>query len=146
MSKFLSNAAVQEFDSEVKHEYQGMGKLRNTVALRTNVTGDAYKFTRMGQGLANQKATQAEVSKTTKHSWRSWSKLTRTSSPASGRTTGIAPQLHQNPPGCQEPRRRPVSSSLSPQPPLIIMPPRGTRSTKIQEFFRATFASFCMRR
>jgi len=61
MSKFLSNAAVQEFDSEVKHEYQGMGKLRNTVALRTNVTGDAYKFTRMGQGLANQKATQADV-------------------------------------------------------------------------------------
>ena len=61
MSKFLSNAAIQEFDSEVKHEYQSMGKLRNTVALRTNVTGDAYKFTRMGQGLANQKATQADV-------------------------------------------------------------------------------------
>ena len=61
MSKFLSNAAVQEFDSMVKHEYQAMGKLRNTVTLRTNVTGDAYKFTRMGQGLANQKATQADV-------------------------------------------------------------------------------------
>ena len=61
MSKFLSNAAIQEFDSEVKHEYQAMGKLRNTVALRTNVTGDAYKFTRMGSGLANQKATQADV-------------------------------------------------------------------------------------
>ena len=42
MSKFLTNAAVIEFDSEVKHEYQGMGRLRNTVTLRTNVTGESY--------------------------------------------------------------------------------------------------------
>jgi len=61
MSKFLSNAAVQEFDSEVKHEYQGVKSLRETVSLRTGVVGDAYKFTRMGKGLANQKATQADV-------------------------------------------------------------------------------------
>jgi len=61
MSKYLSNAAVQEFDDEVKHAYQGMGRLRNTVTVRTGVTGDAYKFTRMGKGLANQKATQADV-------------------------------------------------------------------------------------
>ena len=61
MSKFLTNAAVIEFDSEVKHEYQGMGRLRNTVTLRTNVTGESYKFARTGQGLANQKASQADV-------------------------------------------------------------------------------------
>tara|TARA_R100001480_G_scaffold40158_1_gene52916 strand:- start:692 stop:1555 length:864 start_codon:yes stop_codon:yes gene_type:complete len=61
MSKFLSNAAVQEFDSEVKHEYQGTKTLRETVTVRTGVVGDAYKFTRMGKGLANQKATQADV-------------------------------------------------------------------------------------
>ena len=61
MSKFLTNAAVTEFDNEVKHEYQGMGKLRNTVTTRMGVTGEAYKFTRMGQGIANQKATQADV-------------------------------------------------------------------------------------
>jgi len=61
MSKFLSNAAVQEFDSEVKHEYQGTKTLRETVTNRTGVVGDAYKFTRMGKGLANQKATQADV-------------------------------------------------------------------------------------
>jgi hypothetical protein len=61
MSKFLSNGAVQEFDSEVKHAYQGMGKLRNTVTLRGNVTGDSYKFARTGQGIANQKAIQADV-------------------------------------------------------------------------------------
>jgi hypothetical protein len=61
MSKFLSNAAVQEFDSEVKHEYQGTKTLRECVTVRTGVVGDAYKFTRMGKGLANQKATQADV-------------------------------------------------------------------------------------
>ena len=61
MSKFLSQAAVTEFDNEVKHAYQGMGRLRNTVTIRTGVTGEAYKFTRMGSGLANQKATQADV-------------------------------------------------------------------------------------
>ena len=48
MSKFLTQAAVTEFDSEVKHEYQGQGNLRNTVSLRTIVTGEAYKFTRIG--------------------------------------------------------------------------------------------------
>lgn len=61
MSKNLSNAAVIEFDSEVKHEYQGSGKLRKTVSLRTGVVGESYKFTRMGKGIANQKATQADV-------------------------------------------------------------------------------------
>lgn len=61
MSKFLTAAAVTEFDNEVKHEYQGAGKLRNTVSVRTGVVGEAYKFTRMGKGLANQKATQADV-------------------------------------------------------------------------------------
>jgi len=61
MSKFLTAAAVTEFDNEVKHQYQGMGKLRNTVTVRNSVVGEAYKFTRMGKGLANQKATQADV-------------------------------------------------------------------------------------
>lgn len=61
MSKFLTNAASTEFDSEVKHEYQGMRSLRETVTLRTNVVGEAYKFSRMGKGLANQKASQADV-------------------------------------------------------------------------------------
>ena len=61
MSKFLTAAAIIEFDSEVKHAYQSMGKLRNTVTTRTGVVGEAYKFTRMGAGVANQKATQADV-------------------------------------------------------------------------------------
>ena len=61
MSKFLTDAAVIAFDNEVKHEYQGFGKLRNTVAIRTGVVGESYKFTRMGRGIANQKASQADV-------------------------------------------------------------------------------------
>jgi hypothetical protein len=61
MSKFLTEAAVTEFDSEVKHEYQGMRTLRETVSIRTGVIGKSYEFTRMGKGLANQKASQADV-------------------------------------------------------------------------------------
>lgn len=61
MSKNLTNAAVIEFDAEVKHEYQGMQTLRQAVSLRTGFKGESYKFTRMGKGIANQKATQADV-------------------------------------------------------------------------------------
>ena len=57
MSKNLSAVAVTEFDSMVKHAYQGMGLLKNCVTLRNNVVGDTYKFRRMGKGLANQKST-----------------------------------------------------------------------------------------
>lgn len=57
MSKNLSAVAVTEFDSMVKHAYQGMGLLKNTVTVRNNVVGDTYKFRRMGKGLANQKST-----------------------------------------------------------------------------------------
>lgn len=57
MSKNLSAVAVIEFDSMVKHAYQGMGLLKGTVTCRNNVVGDTYKFRRMGKGLANQKST-----------------------------------------------------------------------------------------
>lgn len=60
MSKFLTNAAVIAFDNEVKHEYQE-AKLRAAVTNRMGVVGESYKFTRMGKGLANQKATAADV-------------------------------------------------------------------------------------
>lgn len=61
MSKTLSAVQVEEFDSEVKQAYQGMSNLRNTVTLRANVTAGTYNFRRMGKGLANQKAPQADV-------------------------------------------------------------------------------------
>ena len=57
MSKNLSAVAVIEFDSMVKHAYQGMGQLKSAVTVRNNVVGDTYKFRRMGKGLANQKST-----------------------------------------------------------------------------------------
>lgn len=61
MSKNLDQAAIQAFDSEVKHAFQQGGKLRDCVTVRNGVVGDAYKFTRMGAGIANQKATSANV-------------------------------------------------------------------------------------
>ena len=61
MSVNLSAVAVTEFDSMVKHAYQGMGLLKNAVTVRNNVVGDTYKFRKMGKGTANQKATAADV-------------------------------------------------------------------------------------
>ena len=61
MSKNLSSAAQQLFDSEVKHAFQSAGSLRDTVTIRNNVVGDIYKFRKMGKGLANQKPSQADV-------------------------------------------------------------------------------------
>ncbi|MCS5594214.1 MAG: phage capsid protein [Porticoccaceae bacterium] len=57
MSATLSSVARTEFDSLVKHAYQGTGQLRNAVTVRNNVVGDTYKFRKMGKGLANQKST-----------------------------------------------------------------------------------------
>ena len=61
MSVNLSPVAVTEFDSMVKHAFQNASLLRDTVTVRNNVVGDTYKFRAMGKGLANQKATSADV-------------------------------------------------------------------------------------
>ncbi len=61
MSINLSPVAVTEFDSMVKHAFQNASLLRDTVTVRNNVIGDTYKFRAMGKGLANQKATSADV-------------------------------------------------------------------------------------
>jgi hypothetical protein len=61
MSASLSAAAQQIFDSEVKHAFQTAGQLRGTVTTRNDVQADIYKFRKMGKGLANQKATSADV-------------------------------------------------------------------------------------
>lgn len=61
MSKNLSAAAQQQFDDDVKHAFQTAGSLRNTVTIRNGVNADIYKFRKMGKGLANQKASQADV-------------------------------------------------------------------------------------
>ena len=62
MSKHLSSAAVTEFDSMVKHLFQAGGRVPNDACqYRSGVVGDTYKFRTMGKGLANQKASQADV-------------------------------------------------------------------------------------
>jgi len=52
MSAALSSVAVEQFDSEVKHAYQGLKTLRETVKVRNNVVGDKYDFRNMGKGTA----------------------------------------------------------------------------------------------
>ena len=52
MSQELSSVAREEFDSEVKHAYQGVQTLRGCVKIRNNVVGDKYDFRTMGKGIA----------------------------------------------------------------------------------------------
>ena len=52
MSSNLSSVAVEQFDSEVKHAYQGVQTLRGCIKVRNNVTGDKYDFRVMGKGAA----------------------------------------------------------------------------------------------
>lgn len=61
MSKNLSPVAQQEFDNMVHHVFQMGYKLDGCCRVRNDVTGDIYKFRTMGKGLANQKASQADV-------------------------------------------------------------------------------------
>ena len=55
MSKNLTSVAKAEFDSQVKHAFQGSGKLKNLVELRTNVVGSTYDFRLMGKGQGHQR-------------------------------------------------------------------------------------------
>lgn len=52
MSQELSSVAVEQFDTEVKHAYQGSMKLRECVKVRNSVVGDKYDFRTMGKGKA----------------------------------------------------------------------------------------------
>jgi len=61
MSKTLTANAVTEFDMEVKHAYQGAGKLRPTVRLRTGVVGGTKVFPKMGKGTATPRVPQSDV-------------------------------------------------------------------------------------
>lgn len=61
MSIYLTDAAQAEFDSEVKHAYQGAALLNGSVKTRRNVVGSTYNFRTSGKGIAKQKASAAEV-------------------------------------------------------------------------------------
>jgi len=52
MSTNLSGVAQEQFDSEVKHAYQGMQTLRGCITSRLGVVGDKYDFRLMGKGAA----------------------------------------------------------------------------------------------
>lgn len=55
MSQNLSSVAAEQFDSEVKHAYQGMITLRECVKLRSGVVGNKYDFRLMGKGQATKR-------------------------------------------------------------------------------------------
>lgn len=55
MSKTLSSVAKEEFDSMVKHAFQGASKLRGTVEYRSGVVGDTYNFRLMGKGQGHKR-------------------------------------------------------------------------------------------
>jgi hypothetical protein len=61
MSNTLSAAAIASFDAEVKHAYQGAGKLRPTVRLRTGIVGSTHRFPNMGKGTATVRVPQTDV-------------------------------------------------------------------------------------
>lgn len=61
MSKTLSAASIAEFDAEVKHAYQGSGKLRETVRVRTGVVGGTKRFPKLGKGIATARVPQTDV-------------------------------------------------------------------------------------
>jgi len=63
MSKFLKEVASIEFSSLVKAIYQAKGfHLRDTVRTKSDVRGKSIKFPLMGEGMAQQKASQDDVS------------------------------------------------------------------------------------
>lgn len=62
MSVNLTDVAVKAFESDVHAEYQSSGFLsRNAVRMRNNVVGSTLQFPVSGEGIAQQKALQADV-------------------------------------------------------------------------------------
>lgn len=62
MSKFLTDAAIQQFDDMVKHAYQEEGgELRQTIRSKTGVVGNQHKFPTMGKGMATARIPQTDV-------------------------------------------------------------------------------------
>jgi len=56
MSKYLNKAAVVQFDTEVKHDYQALSAtLSGTTTERKGVVGSEYKFAKMGKGAATER-------------------------------------------------------------------------------------------
>jgi len=62
MSVNLPNVAITDFASDVHAEFQSRGfKTRDAIRIRNNVVGETVQFPKSGEGLAQQKAIQADV-------------------------------------------------------------------------------------
>jgi hypothetical protein len=57
----LSVAAIASFDADVKHAYQDMGKLRDTVRLKQGVVGATHRFPKLAAGLATRRVKQTDI-------------------------------------------------------------------------------------
>lgn len=61
MSTTISASFVTIFDAEVKQAYQNDRQLAGTVRERTGVSGNTYKFNKLGSGVANLHIPQSDV-------------------------------------------------------------------------------------
>lgn len=61
MSTTASTNFKTEFDSLVKHAYQGESKLMGKIRTRANVNAKTYEFPKMGKGLATLRIPQTDV-------------------------------------------------------------------------------------
>ena len=55
-----TNAAIAQFDQEVKLAYQGEGVLRSSVRVKAGVTGQQFAFRKIGASVAYQQTASAE--------------------------------------------------------------------------------------
>lgn len=60
MSRSAPEAFVKDFDDEVKHAYQGGGKLREVTTVRNNVEAESYQFQRLGTAVMSDHARQSK--------------------------------------------------------------------------------------
>ena len=61
MAQSITNAFVTLFDTEVKQAYQGESSLLGCGRLRQGVTGQTYKFPKLGKGTATARIPQTDV-------------------------------------------------------------------------------------
>ena len=61
MSTSISTSFVTIFDAEVKQAYQNDSQLAGSVRERTGVSGNTYKFNKLGSGVANLHIPQSDV-------------------------------------------------------------------------------------
>ena len=61
MAQSITNAFVTLFDAEVKQAFQAESVLRGAVRLRSGVSGNTYKFPKLGKGSATARIPQTDV-------------------------------------------------------------------------------------